>query len=302
MSLPTHYLLPKANIGFTIIPKTGCTTLMNYLFSLEQTLLLDPQATKGPDYIGSSIHFSKMQTKYKVKSLDSPKHNGLTKVLALRNPYHRALSAWSSKLLYAHLHYSIVSRLKDEALTPGDFNSLADLNGAFEAFLARLSLDRAFLESDRHWRPQNTFVNNLSNYNVVLETSSLGKLQSALANNDYVAGLVGNRPVPKLNATRPELVRFIGTDKAWHLVDQIYAEDFELLRTAGYESMPPVVAKLDDSATMELIKAQKPAVLLSRELSENNFIRRELELLKGSRSWRWTAWLRAAGKPFSRWF
>ena len=247
------------------------------------------------------IHSSKMASNYRVKNLDSPKQSALTRVLVLRNPYYRALSAWANKLLYAQGDYIIFSRLKDDPVAPKDFSSLAELNAAFEAFLNRLLADNAFLESDPHWRPQTTFVNDLSNYNEVLETSSLSKLQTALAKQNHLAGLVADRPVPVFNATRTELVRLIGSDKAWSLVDQIYAEDFELLENAGFGPMPrPVVSELEPPATAELINAEKPSVLLSRELSENRSIRSELELIKSSRSWRWTSWLRSLGRPFAK--
>jgi hypothetical protein len=299
--MPEHYVLPKSKIGFTVIPKTGCTTLKNYLISLEQTFPLGGQATPDSEYLDMAIHSSKLASNYKVSHLDSPKQRDLTKILVLRNPYYRVLSAWANKLLYAQGDYSIFSRLMDEPFTPKDFNTIGDLNKAFEAFLARLLDDRKFLESDAHWRPQATFVNNPSNYDLVLETSSLSKLQTELAKQDHLSDLVAERTVPVFNATRTELVRLVGSEKAWLAVEQIYADDFELLKTAGFGSMPlPVITRLDEVATSELIKAEKPEVLLSRELSENRSIRSELELIKASRSWRWTGWLRLFGRPFTR--
>lgn len=55
-----HYVYPRAKVGFTLIPKTGCSTLKNYLGELEQSLSQEGRSVKQAG-IGSDAGMGLMQ-------------------------------------------------------------------------------------------------------------------------------------------------------------------------------------------------------------------------------------------------
>jgi hypothetical protein len=294
--VPKHYFLPKSRIAFTIIPKTGCTTLLNYLIGIEEALGSELAANKAVNYPELAIHESTTDSKYLVKELVSGEAEAETRVLILRNPYLRALSVWANKLLYAQSDFAIFQRLRSESFTPVDFHTLADLNDSFEGFLTRLLQDKAFLDSDRHWRPQSTFFNSLAEYNIVIETASLSSLQEKLASRTDLAKFVEQRPVPKFNSTNRSVLSLIGTEKSWSLIEKVYEQDFQFLKQAGFDPIEfPNVTVLTASETEMIIRNEKPAIFNSRLESELGMLRNQISSFQTSRSWRWTAWLRTIG-------
>lgn len=295
--MPQHFFLPQSKIAFTIIPKTGCTTLKNYLIGIEESLSSDQPSNHEIDYRGLSIHESLTDYKFRVGKVISSKEQAISRVLVLRNPYSRALSAWVNKFLYAQGDFTIFQRLLNESFTPVDFHTVADLNASFEDFLDRLSRDEEFLQSDKHWRPQSSFIGNLNNYNIVLETSSLATLQEKLSDRTDLSDLLENRPVPKFNSTNDLILSLMGTEKAWELIEKTYAGDFELLKQAGFSQIrKPIVSTLSQTEADQVLLVEKPAILASRMSSELLKLRAELSTLQTSRSWRYTAWLRTLGR------
>jgi hypothetical protein len=287
--MPENYYLPSTNIVFTVIPKTGCTSLMNYLFDNERISKGQNPKNLGEVGLGLGIHrLPELQT-LRITSRNLSKFADAVKILVLRNPYERVLSAWLNKFLYAQGDYSIFSERKQEIFTPVWFETVADLNVCFEAFLMQLAKDPDFLNSDPHWRPQSSFVNDAKEFDLVFETSSLSRLQGALAKIPGLTSLVKNRPVPKLNATRPALDGLIGNKAAWLLVDEIYSDDFQLLASAGLVNQtPPTPALLSEQQQSAILASEVPAIFSSRFASQANL----LEVIKSSRSWRWNQWLR----------
>jgi hypothetical protein len=287
--MPENYYLPSTNIVFTVIPKTGCTSLLNYLFDNERISKGQNPKNLGEVGLGLGIHrLPELQT-LRITSRNLSKFADAVKILVLRNPYERVLSAWLNKFLYAQGDYSIFSERKQEIFTPVWFETVADLNVCFEAFLMQLAKDPDFLNSDPHWRPQSSFVNDAKEFDLVFETSSLSRLQGALAKIPGLTSLVKNRPVPKLNATRPALDGLIGNKAAWLLVDEIYSDDFQLLASAGLVNQtPPTPALLSEQQQSAILASEVPAIFSSRFASQANL----LEVRKSSRSWRRTEWLR----------
>lgn len=294
--MPEHYFLPKTKIFFTVIPKTGCTSLKNYLFDLESSSEIIGSQKASAEYLEMTIHSAKLLSQYRVRGMTSSKIRQGIKVLVLRSPYTRALSAWVNKFLYAQHDFSIFSLYKDKPFTPVDFESIRELNGAFEAFLRELLENEEFLASDPHWRPQSSFVSDPADYEIVVETRNLETLPLSLSNLPRFSGLPELRPFPILNSSRPNLIQHLGSDSAWNLVEQIYSQDFELLRRAGLgvPDRPPIPAPLGGEEK-ELIKAEKMMIQTARAVSENSLLNTRLEFLLESRSWRWTRVFRVLG-------
>jgi hypothetical protein len=295
--MPENYYLPSTNILFTVIPKTGCTSLKNYLFDIEQISRGQNPKNLGEVGLWLGIHGLPELQGLRITSRNLSKFDGALKILVLRNPYERILSAWLNKFLYAQGDYSIFSEHKQEIFTPVWFETVADLNVCFEAFLLRLAKDPDFLNSDAHWRPQSRFVSDAKAFDLVFETSSMSLLQGALAKIPGLTSLVKNRLVQKLNATRPALDGLIGNKAAWLLVDEIYSDDFQLLASAGLvNQMPPTPALLSEQQQSAILASEVPAIFSSRFAAEANL----LEVIKSSRSWRWTEWLRRLSAPILR--
>lgn len=279
-----HYVYPRAKVGFTLIPKTGCSTLKNYLGELEQSLSQEGRSVKQAgigEYLGMGIHYSTLSTDYLVDEIDSDQYGDIFKILVVRNPYDRILSCWTNKLLYAQDDLTLVAKVREEPFVLEDFESLEELNSAFECFLSRLAEDMEFLFFDHHWIPQVNFVSDIAAYDLVIETSSLSTLQTALSGIETVADLVVSRPVPVSNESPPELKSLIGSDLAWTLVESVFADDFEMLKAVGIASVPRTSATtLDERAVSKLIKAQKPAIYYERIRAELVATKSELAVTK----------------------
>ena len=292
-----NYYLPSTNILFTVIPKTGCTSLENYLFDIEQISSGKTPKNLSEVGLGFGIHGLPELQRHRITNRDRSKLGGALKILVLRNPYNRILSAWLNKFLYAQGDFRIFSEHRKEPFTPVRFETVADLNVFFEAFLLRLSKDPDFLNSDGHWRPQSKFVSDAREFDMVFETSSLSTLQGALARIPRLTAITENRPVPKLNATRPALEGLIGSEAAWLLVDEIYSDDFELLASVGLvDQTPPAPTLLSEQQQSVILANEVPVIFSSRFADQADF----LDLIKSSRSWRWTEWLRRLSAPIFR--
>lgn len=306
--MPAHYFLPKTKLAFTEIPKTGCTTLKNYLLGLEQEFGQENPGAKAANYLDMQIHGYRGAGVYRVSKPFFWRKKASHRILVLRDPYKRVVSAWANKLLYAQSDFSIYGKYQDEPFTPKDMASLKELNQALELFLEKLVTDPEFLESDRHWRPQHTFVQNLETYDVVLETGNLSSLQDNLRNDPSFRSLVDNRPVPRFNSTRREMLEVLGTERIWQLVEQVYGEDFVLLQAAGLpEPLRPQVTLSEPDPEAAFIEREWAFVRHSRVESELSTLRGSLSTLRGSlsalrnsRSWRWTGFLRWLSAPLLR--
>lgn len=295
--MPTHYVFPSTGLALTVIPKTGCTTLLNYVLNLEQLSKVGSEGSFSDAYENMAIHGSKELFRYQVKSRDSDAFRSSYRLLVLRNPYKRALSAWTNKLLYAQDDATIFYDRAREEFTPVRFTSLSEVNHYFSAFLDRLDKDPAFLASDRHWRPQSTFVSEVSDYDLVLETDFLSTLQESLEKFPKLRGIVHNRPVPRFNETRPALDGMIGNSSDWSLIEEIYSSDFRLLNSADLPSSnPPRKSRLSLPRQEEALTKERAEIFASRTYSLIAF----LDILKSSRTWRWTAWARKLFAPFVR--
>lgn len=292
-----HHYFPTTGIGFTTIPKNGCTSVRNYLYKLEcQT---NGEFTNQKlDEESIRIHKEQGLRKLKVESLSLKNINSLN-VLVLRNPYLRTRSTWLNKLVYAQNHYSIYKRFEGEDFVPGHFSSLAELNEAFLNFTKKLKDNPMFLSADPHWTPQTQFFESLSDYNLVIETANLSILETQIRQHlaEKYRGLVTE--VPQHNSTQSRLTELVGTSEAWANIRNAYDSDFELLERAGISIDTPEEVNVANDKEAQLVIAEAELIREARRLSEVkdlNFklekAKEELQNLKSSKSWKLTAWLR----------
>jgi hypothetical protein len=178
-------------------------------------------------------------------------------------------SAWINKLLFAQTSFVIFERHREEEFTPVDFSSVQELSHKFEKFAERLHDDREFLESDGHWLPQVEFFEKVSDYDVVLETSELSKLEIVLANHLSLPLEALDKEFPRFNETESKLVKLIGTARAWDLISMTYEADCAVLSLAGLNAERPD-NQLDQGTEMSAaeLSIEKEKIRESRRRSE----------------------------------
>jgi hypothetical protein len=299
--MPRHYFLPTINVSFCEIPKNGSTSLKNYLFALEQESSRSNLETPASiQFFGQTIHGNPEMKDFQVKNIKDKRVKQSLRILILRNPYQRVLSSWVNKLLFAQHDYMIFRQLRHEPFTPVDFSSVEDLDQAFEKFAEKLSRNKEFLYSNNHWRPQVEFYGDISDYDVVLETSEIARLESIVWKHLGLQSDPKPLPFPQFNQSKSLLVSQIGTTRAWDFVQSTYSEDLDVMSKAGLNvRRPDETPKHSEPLSPEAFEAEKILILESRSASEPRSHRLQIQGLqdqirdlKASRSWRWTAWLR----------
>jgi hypothetical protein len=297
-----HFYFPTINIAFTLVPKTGCTTVKNYLYALEKLASATNPVTPQ-SFLGQAIHFSAAVGDYEIEDISNSTYSTALKILVLRNPYQRALSAWANKFLYLTFDIRRFHKYRDENFTPNTFNSIAELDKQFEDFTWRLANDTAFLFVDEHWKPQSEFIKDLGDYDLILETGQLSKLPIELetvVSKEYL-DLVGE--VPRFNETSYELLDYLGNDRTWGNLSLAYSEDLLMVQSVGLSTEKPhTKAKPDKKLESELVGRGNSQALESRRSAEIQSLRRRLDNVYSSKSWKLTAWLRwldrkLTGKP-----
>ena len=308
-----HYFLPNLNVAFSVIPKTGNTTLKNFLFNLDKLANQNTPNADLPDlYIGQDIHRLEILRQFLIPTISGGGSSGSLKILALRNPYHRVRSAWLNKLLFAQHDFSIFQRYIDEDFTPVEVSSVEELSYKFQKFTERLHNDREFLQSDVHWLPQVEFFGKVSDYDVVLETSDLSQLETILENHLGLPAGTLNQQLPRFNKTESKLVQRIGTERSWELIASTYKADFDALSQAGLSSQRPE-SRLHQGTELswEELAIEKDRIRESRRQAEVRHLdevkriefahlEKQIEDLKNSWSWRMTAWIRWLSSPLGK--
>jgi hypothetical protein len=297
-----HFYFPTINIAFTLIPKTGCTTVKNYLYALEKVAsATNPRMPQS--FVGEAVHFSESVGDYEIDSTSSGKCSTAFKILVLRNPYRRALSAWANKFLYLTFDIMTYEQYRNESFIPNRFHSIAELDKQFEDFTSKLANEESFLFADDHWKPQSEFISDLDYYDQILETGLLSNLPTALetAVSRKYLDLVGE--VPRFNETSYELLDYLGSERTWENLSLAYREDLLMLQSLGLSIDKPITkARPDAKLESELVNRGNTQALESRSSAEIKSLRRRLNRIYASKSWKLTAWLRwldrkLTGKP-----
>lgn len=292
------YFFPNINIAFTPIPKTGITTLKDYLYKLEM-LAAGAMRTNSLtiENSGANIHRNKELDKYLVDDIDSIQLGRPIRILALRNPYRRALSAWTNKFLLVPSDGYMYKRYREEDFVPKSFNSIREINHCFEKFTQRLAQDEGFRAENTHWRPQSSFVSEATEWDYVVETSQLDSLGKFLTQHLRPGLLEQAGEIPQLNDTANHVKALLGSDLAWSQVEKGYQSDFSLMHKFKLDTMKPAVNSASEN--------QAETLLISniRLTVERNLARIELKQLEAqiskhknkidqiydSKTWRYTA-------------
>lgn len=288
----SHYFYPKSNIFYSLIPKTGCTTVKNFLYAVESHYVTGE--SQLPSVLDAKLGVHREPSTHYLTRRSRPPRGSLSLVV-LRDPYSRVSSAWLNKFLYAQEDYSLYHRFRQEDFVLGNDFGFEQIQPAFESFLLKLRGDYSFLNSDRHWKPQSSFIRNINDYTLVLETSNLHELPKALEDNGIQQHITSSYELPHFNKTMNGLSFGLWTDKTIQLIQDIYKNDLALLESQGIRVDLPMSSQvsLGREAAVQF-DSELESIRASRYVSSNTYITR----LLSSKSWRYTAWVRKLAVKF----
>jgi hypothetical protein len=291
--LPLHYF-PNIDVLFLHIYKNGCTSALSYLLALEQAKTTEEvTGFEEGGQLGLQIHHSRELSKYLVKVNDYSRMTSAHKILVLRNPYRRALSAWMDKLVYAQSAFKLMNQYKNSPFVPETIESLPSLNRAFEQFTEQLASNQDFLLSDNHWKPQSLSLTGSMQFDLVLETSHVSEFPMKLAAFVSEEKLQAVGDFPHFNKISSGLPALLGSEISWQNIEEAYKEDFALLKRFGISAPRPIPEKAPSTAALaELLQTERAKVSESRARAEVSELRRSISDMGNSKSWKLTAWLR----------
>jgi hypothetical protein len=290
MPYPKHYHFPLIGVTYTDIPKNGSTSLKNYLFDLEGQMSLSRnlQATLVRGSV-SHVHSRELSKIYSSKRIYSPGNEESLRILILRDPRDRVLSAWLNKILFAHGGYQY-QKYVGQNFVPEEANSLGELRECYRNFVERLSRDSRFLYEDVHWVPQTGYFKDTRDYDLVLSTDELTKLPKILGMHSKFRGPKDLPPFPKLNSSWLPFTRGLETKESIELVRKTYRADLDALEESGIRLRNRIVATDSEFSKMEegFLQTQQ-SIVLAQQRNRILFLESSLKAVKSSLSWRLTA-------------
>lgn len=289
-----NYLFPRLNVAYTAIPKNGNTSVKNFLFNLEQSSALGTsQSSPASATSGMGIHRRPEIWKLRVPHFPKSVRNPPLKLVVVRDPVERVLSAWVNKFVHAQHDFSTYSRWRDQDFVPCDFDSLEDLRVAFEVFTRRLAGDADFLLCDNHWKPQYLQRAPLESYDLVVDIAQLDSLPILLELHIGKELLGASTPMPKFNQTVSDVLALVSTPASIENIKSAYGRDYLELSGAGITFAEPEIVEVPGTLELRaLVAKERIRATELRAASEVASWRNLSTDILNSRSWRYTAWIR----------
>jgi hypothetical protein len=289
-----HYHFPSIGITYTDIPKNGSTSLKNFFINLERFPDRKGGAAADPKFERvRQVHGREIARRYTSRKLVTKGSEGNLKILVLRHPVDRVLSAWVNLFLVGNPGVNAREKYEGHSFIPQEPLQFDELSASFEKFVSLLSSDRSFLRSDVHWAPQTSFFDSVKEYDLVISMDQIPLLPKALGDHYKFRGPKKMPLFPQLNVSRISFANGLYTKESLDLVSHIYRNDYESLREAGILVEPKNVASdVELSKLRDAFHKSRESIILARQ--ENRIIRMEdqLDAVYRSLSWRMTAPLR----------
>ena len=228
------FTFPRSGIFLTTIPKTGCTSAINFFTALEveleriKTNLFEFNSDTElvlsyPDRF-ESIHESGSPSK-NFLSENLLKYENLTSIATYRDPYKRFASFWFDKVILLksreYLDFALKKYDKFENLDLGEIRNSAKI------FLEENSHDTQNL--DLHVRPQFYFLSEHAKYDLYFETEALRDIPEKLANFSSDFQPLRKLDFPHFHSTQLNL-EFFYDDELSFLVEKFYELDFSFIK------------------------------------------------------------------------
>lgn len=283
-----HYYFPLANLYFTAIPKSGCTSALNFLWAVEEGLGASPIAPVNPErlryFADPKAGHQACLANYAVDSESGVPSDAL-RVIVLRNSMDRVASCWKDKVLLGQ-ESNIVLTFGTEPWFPqlGDMHSSDDLARMFVEFLDSLEQYPVVFSANDHWNSQLNQAHPLETYDIVLSTKLLGTLPYVLAQRGGRLSHLGRAKMPKFHETGFIDARLFMSNDATRLASVIYSTDDEAMMRFGvaYESRVIRSWKQEPTLAPETTRLVIPAIRRIAEIYREHWLSLQyLETVKG---------------------
>ena len=233
-----EYFFPTLNLFYTAILKNASTSTLTMLIKAEQdaAALLAPsgsiepnlQLTKEPPLRVWDKESARKQ--YKASNFSHEPDHAQIKLMILRNPAHRAASAWTNKFFMAD---SVERSIQpSESKMPTEL-SFAEVHRAFSRFLVSIQQTGTVSFLNPHLAPQALLVRDLSFYNVVVGLQHLDKVALLVQPNIEDALLTKQSVFPALNVGIKQLNSSLLSEENLKIIRDIYSDDYDLIRAAA---------------------------------------------------------------------
>lgn len=204
-------VLNEYNLAYFPVPKTGCTSLKEFFFEVENDRRFTPFIRNGQHFHIHHVYPSNLFSDLRQRQVES-----LDCFLVVRDPVARFLSAYSNRVLH---HRELSEEFAGNALKKRDLPS----NPSLSEFVGRIDSYRGAVPTiDHHVRPLVDFAGTDAGfYTRIFSLSDVEEFA------DHVRKKVG-KPVglQRLQTGGPKITPDALTGKELRMLRELYAEDF----------------------------------------------------------------------------
>ena len=242
-----HFYFPASRVFVTAIPKTGCTSILNFLHAVDIGLdEADGESTTTRlKYLANyrQIHMTDYAGRYRVGPDSGVPREAAVRFATLRNPVDRTFSCWIDKFVLARGD-RIFKAFHTRSWFPWEIGTVESLQGSFDAFLSELETSPRFLRCDPHWAPQADLLLPLGDYDFFVLTPQLSTVAHQLA--DRVRSLTGIRDqgIPRFHTTDSQDLRVLMTEQSIRRLQDLYRQDYELLTNLSLPTTSHLIDEL----------------------------------------------------------
>jgi hypothetical protein len=261
--IPREYYFPTSDVFYSQLSKNASTTLLTMFMQLE-----------GHD-ITHVWDQRIIRRKYRADKQHAAVASSRIKLLVLRNPARRIMSAWLDKFFMVS---SSVNLERWELITSGDVEAATRMEESFSRFLDSLLTEPKNLEVDIHLFPQSRCIRDLSFYTHIVGMKEVSELPNALG-LVRTSEQVKHEPRAAIkNSTPANVFQALSTSDNLAKIEKIYHEDFEVIRRASAKFSALSVELEGPVAAQGDVPQEIPAATIGRLVAS-----RERHYLRASR-------------------
>lgn len=228
-----HYF-PRLNLYFTAIPKTGCTSLLNYFIYIEkflenenQMLNDDVEIAKIKYEHAARVHLPDGSLSHKQYSVEPNVYDinpTAIKLAAIRNPYERFTSFWFDKVVLRRdpAYYD----WNEEYFNGRKNATLKDIRTQAITFLSGRNNKYFEKEADAHLLAQSSYLYD-NEYNLFIPTKKIGSLIDELSILDKNFLKLKHLELPHFNQVKSIRKRLFLNKDLFELIKIKYQKDFD---------------------------------------------------------------------------
>lgn len=270
-----HFFFPASDVFVTAIPKTGCTSVLNFMYAVEESITTHAKPLQGLEYLPDfrQIHMPEIVSRFRVDASSPRAEDAAVRFATLRNPVDRALSCWVDKFVLAQ-GFRIFEAFYDRPWFPWNIRSVDGISCSLDLFLRELETSPGFLLCNPHWAPQSELLLRNIAYDFFAETTQFHGLPGALARYTPQMALFAREVVPRCHTSESNDLAILLTVDVVSRLHAIYEADYRLLDKLGMSSEDLSItddtdasrATADEWLSRNLVAAQTNRILALRAL------------------------------------